>query len=238
MSSIYMGLTREPEISSSVYRSCRHVHPSNGDGEYLIDPTSSGNPFTVYCDMTTDGGGWTAIRLILFTELNLRFEDTSYGFKGLSNYRDHRQELSSTDLLQIRNKISFNQLRFYCQKKKVGTVFHIMTNINPLGEAVVRRFIDDNLALTRPQACDLYTVLPDDNSTMSKDCSKWGWNGNHADEKWAIYSATGSHRIQQAVNRREDYHRFFSVPRQRDCDDWGSGEDSLSAGDTWGIFVR
>ncbi|KAL9978236.1 hypothetical protein ACROYT_G015731 [Oculina patagonica] len=56
MSSTYMGLTREPEISSRVYRSCRHVHSSNGDGEYLIDPTLSGNPFTAYCDMTTDGG--------------------------------------------------------------------------------------------------------------------------------------------------------------------------------------
>ena len=39
-----------------MYRSCRHVHTSQGDGEYYIDPTMSGNPFTVYCDMTTDGG--------------------------------------------------------------------------------------------------------------------------------------------------------------------------------------
>ena len=44
------------EIIKQVYRSCRHVHPSSGDGEYSIDPTMSGNPFTVYCDMTTDGG--------------------------------------------------------------------------------------------------------------------------------------------------------------------------------------
>ena len=29
---------------------------AQGDGEYLIDPTSSGDPFTVFCDMTTDGG--------------------------------------------------------------------------------------------------------------------------------------------------------------------------------------
>ena len=32
------------------------MHPSNGDGEYSIDPSLSGKPFTVYCDMTTDGG--------------------------------------------------------------------------------------------------------------------------------------------------------------------------------------
>ena len=44
------------EINRKVYRSCRHVPPSSGDGEYSIDPTLSGNPFTVFCDMTTDGG--------------------------------------------------------------------------------------------------------------------------------------------------------------------------------------
>ena len=29
---------------------------SRGDGEYWIDPGKIGNPFKVYCDMTTDGG--------------------------------------------------------------------------------------------------------------------------------------------------------------------------------------
>ncbi|KAL9978219.1 hypothetical protein ACROYT_G015714 [Oculina patagonica] len=235
----YMGLTREPERTRTVYRSCRHVHPSNGDGEYtIIDPTLSGHPSTAYCDMTTDGGGWTAIQMMSFTESNLRLQNSFRDFYGLSNYSNHGLKVSSTVLQLLRNEMGFKQIRFYCNKKKVGTVFHIMTNLNPLGESVVGYFIDDNPAPTRPQTCGSYTVLPDDNSTLSEDCSKIGWNGTHADGKWTKFSGVGKYRIGQAIQRSSGRHRFFSFPSRRDCDDWNSGEASLSPGDTWALFVR
>ena len=40
--------------------SCKDIRDSGdskGDGKYWIDPEKNGNPFEVYCDMTTDGGG-------------------------------------------------------------------------------------------------------------------------------------------------------------------------------------
>ena len=39
--------------------SCNDIVTSGdaqGDGEHWIDPTASGDPFTVFCDMTTDKG--------------------------------------------------------------------------------------------------------------------------------------------------------------------------------------
>ena len=46
--------------SVNAAKSCQHileVGDSRGNGEYWIDPEGNGNPFKVFCDMNTDGGG-------------------------------------------------------------------------------------------------------------------------------------------------------------------------------------
>ena len=54
------GLTDSAEVIDGT--DCLSIlmnNPSSQDGWYIIDPFSTGNGISVYCDMTINGGGWT-----------------------------------------------------------------------------------------------------------------------------------------------------------------------------------
>lgn len=62
----------------------------NGDGLYRVDPDGSGpnEPLDVFCDMTTDGGGWTFVAFYDATSVN----STAFFEQDIGVYSNRRED--------------------------------------------------------------------------------------------------------------------------------------------------
>ena len=98
------------------------------------------------------------------------YESNSYQ-EILPKYNLNHQFLLRHGFSKLKTDMGFTQIRFYCFKKKPGSVFHITTSKNIKGTAVVDFF---TVSDTMPEACGSFTRFSDDNSTLASICDEWG----------------------------------------------------------------
>ena len=118
--------------------SCKEIlaaHKGSKSGTYTIDPDSSGSTykaFSVHCDMTSSGGGWTGVTTTLAKN---NFVSKLTGYKGLGKYcnfsgtRPQKLGGGAGDYLcRYDMKLGFSFTEVWVYKVKVATVITSKTN--------------------------------------------------------------------------------------------------------------
>jgi hypothetical protein len=158
-------------VSSSQYGSCDDIQADdnfNGsNGLYWIDPdgSGSGSPFQVFCDMTTDGGGWTLLMKAAGTDYP--FENSVWTTTNLDNTSSLNETFVSAKF-QSFNSLQVQELLIKAQS----------------GSRTLLRLPSRNTPLSFFQGNTTILTYVSGSATMSEliNGKTWSWCG----EKWRI----------------------------------------------------
>jgi hypothetical protein len=90
---------------------------------------------------------------------------------------------------------------------------------------------------TFPTACNSFVRLPDDQSILAANCTKWGYslNGIAMINKWGRSPYTGTWRPYKQIAVWPGVHSVAFIAGDYMCDDYNQVGQ---AGDIWKMFVR
>jgi hypothetical protein len=127
-------------LRDDIFKSCNEIKtnfPNATDGVYVIDPdgTAGATPATTcYCDMTTDGGGWTLVLNYLHlgnTNPALAEKSTALPLLGSTNLGVDEQGHATNwghAIPAYLTKFPFTELRFYAKTSLHARVIHFKTS--------------------------------------------------------------------------------------------------------------
>jgi hypothetical protein len=151
---------------------------------------------------------------------------------------------TSGAMLNILQVIGFHQIHFYCHKKSVGRVLSIMTKNNTAGQQVVRYFTE-NAFVGLPKACGSFDKLPEDTSSLSENCDKWGKdkNKNVKIDRWGNKGFDGNNRmVYRPFSIETAFEKGFGLRNKDNNKESGCDSDydirNLNVNDIWQISVR
>ena len=138
---------------------------------------------------------------------------------------------------ELRGHLSFTQMRFHCSKQQ-GRTFHLTIATKSFGKTVVQYFSGQTNTLL--DSCLSFVRMKDDNSYLSGNCARWGYDGSSIFVgKWRHKRRPGETRLYDLTAFVAGHYRWRTTGRNRLCDDTnGDTFITLSKGDFWKIFVR